>query len=157
MNKFAAALAALSISGLAHAVDYNLVLTFDGATACGASACANYDQVSQSYGDDLNGNFSYFNVNTPGESLKYWAADYNDLTDVAWTAGGDGSSRGRIEVEITDAEAITLNGFDFGAFNRTTRSTHIRVYQIDSDGDFLPAWGYDGDVGSGSTLSLIHI
>ena len=65
-----------------------------------AVVCNNFSYISQDHGDvagvvDLS--YAAPRLNT-GESLRWWAADYNNLFGVAWANGSDGDSLARIEI-----------------------------------------------------------
>jgi len=151
MKKLLATLATGALfSGAAFANTYTL--TFDQANACGGAPCANYDLISQAYGDQAGVvDITYIDVlssTTALKSLNWWNDSYNDLHGVAWASGGDSSSHGRIEIRALGGGNVTLDSMDFGAWVTTTRGTHIRVTDI---GGATTLFSYDGNVGSGSS------
>ena len=151
-NLIAIATTSLCLMGSAQAAD-NFTLTFDQNTACGNTACSNWGQLSQNYGDVAGlVDVSYINVNNPQYSLLSWDLNYNDLSGVAWTGGGAGDSdavsHGRIEIKAPNGGMVVLNSMDFGAWSNTTRGTHIVVTAL---GGGSPLFSYTGDVGSGTS------
>lgn len=114
------------------------LLTFDGDICNGGQACADFGFIDNSYGDvaavvDV----QYLNlVGNPGaDQLRFWHADYNDLTNVAWTDGGDGGSRAEIFIKPLNGDVVTLNSFDLGAYFHTQLSTTISI--LDGDNNLL--------------------
>lgn len=133
---------------MAQASPYAGLLTFDFSPC---HACYNLRQIGQDYGDVAGLiDFSYLNVLRPGESLRMWDKDYNDLQNVAYASGGnaDGASHGRIELRALGGRAVSLLGMDFGAWANATRVSHIRVSEI---GRAAPLFAYDGEIGLGSS------
>jgi hypothetical protein len=114
--------------------------------------CGNFDYLSQTYGDVAGViDVSYSSVRNATASMRWWAYDYNSLYGVAWADFDDGNSQARIELRpLQPGAVVTLNSFDLGAYVRTTRGTHIRVFEI---GGGPALWSYDGDVGNGNDFT----
>ena len=145
------ALSGLALSSAAQAATHNGLLTFDEGTSCVTSSCANYDVLSQAYGDVAGVvDITYIDVLHANDSLRWWDAGYNDLKRVAWANGTDapGASHARIEIKSLNGEAVTLNSMDFGAYPGTRLNTNIRVTAI---GGGAALFSYSGEVGFGTT------
>ena len=129
----------------AHAASHDYTLTFDGASACGGSSCANYGYLDQNFGD-VSGivDVQYVNVGS-SDPLRWWDRDYNDLQGVVWADGGDTNSHGQIVLKAENG-SVKLNAMDFGAYPNTTLGTHISVQTL--GGSVL--FSYNGDVGAGA-------
>ena len=120
-----------------------------------AVVCNNFSYISQDHGDvagvvDLS--YAAPRLNT-GESLRWWAADYNNLFGVAWANGSDGDSLARIEiVPVQPGTAVALSGFDLGAYPNVTRNTTLNIFAI---GQTTPLFTFAGSVGN-STVAATH-
>jgi hypothetical protein len=113
--------------------------------------CSNYGSLWQGTGDvagvvDL----QYSAPRHPGESLRWWNSDYNQLSGVVWASGSDNDSLGRIDiVALQPGAVVTLDGFDLGAYPNTTRATTLRVSNL--AGTVL--YTYTGAVGMGGNIA----
>jgi len=95
------------------------VLTFPANVCTGLAVCFDGSFIDASYGDVAGVvDVSYHNLQggTQLTQLRYWNTDYNDLQGVAWTDGGDSDSRAEIFIQPLNGEAVTLHGFDLGAW-----------------------------------------
>lgn len=104
------------------------VLDFSGNICSGP--CADFGTIEDTYGDIAGVvDISYRNLlgNTGVTNLRYWSTAYNDLVDVAWTDGGDTTSRGEIYIQPLNGQAVTLNSFDLGAWIDTTRTSTYTI------------------------------
>ena len=112
-------------------------------------ACSNYGSLWQGTGDvagvvDL----QYSAPRHPGESLRWWDNNYNQLSGVVWASGSDGNSQARIDiVALQPGAVVSLDGFDLGAYPNTTRATTVTVSTL--SGTVL--FSYSGSVGLGSS------
>ncbi len=106
------------------------ILTFDGNICSGGQSCGDSSPIDQSYGD-IAGQVDviYRNIAPfPGDpGLLFWATDYNDLVNVAWTSGNDSSSIAEIFLSPTPGNKVTLNSFDLGAFSNTQRDSQYTI------------------------------
>lgn len=125
------------------------VLTFDG-NICGGAACSDFGTIDKSYGDVAGVvDVQYLNLvgNTGFDQLRFWHNDYNDLTNVAWTDGGDQVSRAEIFIKPLNGGAVTLNSFDLGAYSHTQRNTSFSI--LDGDNNLLEDSGGNVLIGVG--------
>jgi hypothetical protein len=128
------------------------VLDFNGPNVCNdlasgngtAGACGNWVYIAQSYGDIAGVlDVRYAAPRYTDTSLEWWDADYNNLRQVAFAPGGDGDSKGRIDLVPLNGQAVTLTHFDLGAYPNTARGTTVTV--SDLNGNVLMS--YAGSVG----------
>ena len=127
-----AALVALAV-GLAAQPSDAATTTLDFAGAiCGASgnlACVDGLQIGQSYGDSAMVDVSYRSIDnatnlTSEAFLKYWSANYGDLTGVVWGGGDPVNFRSEIRLIPTAGFEISLLRLDAGCyFNRASCQT----------------------------------
>lgn len=111
------------------------------------ASCGDWSWLNQAYGDTAATDITYTNVNTPSQSLQWWASGYNNLYGVAFSGGGDASSHARIEIKARNADDIvSLSGFDLGAYSHTERGTNVAVYAI---GGGPALYSFAGNVGTG--------
>lgn len=114
--------------------------------------CANSSRINQDYGDIAGVvDVTYFSQPQlhSDVSLRWWAANYNDLYGVLWADGGDNpSSHGRIELKALGGNTLHLTQFDLGAFPNRTLGTIADVYEIGSN---VSLFNFTGSVGSGGT------
>lgn len=145
-------LAALAGLVLAMPASHAAIIDFHGPGVCNADAdgngavatCANWAFLSQSYGDMAGMiDVQYSAPRIPGTSLNWWDADYNTLREVAFAAGGDGNSQGRIDLKPLNGMGVMLTHFDMGAYSNTTLGTHITI--SDMSGNVL--YAFTGSVG----------
>lgn len=111
----------LAAAGTASAA--TTTLDFAGAICgvAGNQACGNSSQIGQNYGDGTGIDVSYRSIiaNTGGTYepfLKYWQANYGDLTGVIW--GGAESVNYISEIVLTPLAGyeVSLSGFDFATY-----------------------------------------
>ncbi len=117
---------------------------------------ANYGQISQDYGDNVNsfndgvGSYLQGNGFTPNISLsyqttdaqnntvedwiEYWSTNYGDLTDVAFP----GQNGHFAEITLTPelGYSVTLNGFDMAGWSKTDRVPDV-IQVLDENGTIL--------------------
>lgn len=120
---FVAALAAFALP-TAPAFALDVLLDFSGPIcgAAGTSACGDYSEIGQNYGDvagvlDVSHRSALAGSGVTVEPfLKYWSTGYSNLTGVAW--GGSWPSGQYSEFTFTPAagQQVTLNGFEFGDY-----------------------------------------
>lgn len=111
------------------------VLTFDRATACGASICGNFAPISQSYGDTALIDVSYSSLSAFGNSSVlqanafFWKSNYGDLTDVVY--GGD-TDTSVLQIKFTALQGATLqlNGFQAAGWPNTSYNAEVRYYDL---------------------------
>ena len=106
------------------------VLTFPDNICNGSTACSDSSFIDASYGDVAGVvDVSYRNLlgNTQLTQLRYWHNDYNDLEGVAWTDGGDSNSRAEIFIQPLNGDAVTLHGFDLGAYFDSQLTTQFTI------------------------------
>lgn len=111
-------------------------------------ACGDGVFINQGYGDVAGVvDVTYSQpAATSGNSLHWWANNYNDLFGVLWADGGDGpNSHARIELKPLDGNGITLTHFDFGAYLNTSRHTIIDIFAI---GSTTALFHFEGNVGN---------
>ena len=107
------------------------VLTFDG-EACGVGKpCGTYNTIDQGYGDTANLDVQYRFDSTGSASeantLRWWAASYNDLVGVAY--GTPSISGASIFFAPTAGYSVTLNAFNLGAWpNRTGAPSQFSIF-----------------------------
>jgi hypothetical protein len=148
-------LAALASIVLAASASHAAIIDFNGPGVCNTAVdgngalkpCANWDFISQSYGDMagvIDVKYSAFNL--ASTSLEWWDDDYNTLRGIAFAAGSDGNSHGRIDLKPLNGMGVMLTHFDMGAYSNTSMGTNITV--SDLSGNVLLA--YKGNVGTSS-------
>jgi len=119
------------------------ILTFPD-NACSANVdgsganipCINARYFNQSYGDAADVDVTYVDVGFPG-SLLWWNTDYSDLVGVLFSNGTDSSSHGRIEIAPIGGGAVTLNGFDLGAYFHSVRNTNLIILELGTNNVLL--------------------
>lgn len=110
------------------------VLTFDGNICNGGSVCGDGAEIDDTYGDVANViDVQYNDDRNDGggnSTLQWWAASYSDLSNVAW--GGDNDNVGSPSIFLVPLSglAVTLNGFDLGAWPNTSRTTQVTIREI---------------------------
>jgi hypothetical protein len=100
-----------------------IVTCFDGAA------------ISQNYGDIAEVvDVTYSAPLRVGESLHWWAENFNSLYGVAYADGSNANSKARIELKpLAPNTKVTLTGFNLGSYPRPTiLQTNISIYVIDS-------------------------
>lgn len=118
---------------------FSATLTFPN-NICSASvdgsgsfiACANYGYINEAYGDTATLNVTYQDNIFPGNSLRWWGPDYNNLLSAAWGGYGDcdGCANNSIYLVPATGYKVTLSSFDIGAYYHTTRPTHVVIYEV---------------------------
>ncbi len=152
----AAVLGMASLSASAYVLDFGSASpapSICSSSVAGTGAmvgCASWSYINQSYGDVAGVvDVSYDQPLHTGNTLRWWAGDYNNLYGVAFSDGGDGpGSHARIELKAGAANSlVTLTHFDLGAYPNTTRGTIVDIYEI---GSTASLFHYDGNVGAGA-------
>jgi hypothetical protein len=116
------------------------VLDFSG-DICGPggnAVCTDGSFIGENYGDIagvLDVQYRNLQGNPSLTTLRFWNGDYNDLSRVAWTDGGDGNSRAEIFLKPLNGDVVTLKSFDLGAWPDTQRTTSFTI--LDGDGNLL--------------------
>jgi len=137
------ALAAAVVAAPAAATIYTL--TFDRAEACDGGVCANFDPISQSYGDVPGLDVSYQTVDNPGDSIatgtvNYWDVDFGDLVDVAWGGFDTPSGAAQIILRARQGATIDLLSMEFAGWPATDRTSTVRLYTLDMT--FITSFGF---------------
>lgn len=142
-----AALSALTLSpALAATISFPDTVCANTASGVGALVgCSNGGYVNQAHGDVAGQlDVGYLDVDsTTGESLRWWGTGYNDLPSALWGNGTDENSFARITLTPAAGQSITLDGFDLGAYNASTRGTNLRIFALGG-----ASYSYSGNVGS---------
>lgn len=112
------------------------LLDFD-ANACSYSgngagdlvSCTSYGFINQSYGDTAEVDVRYVDLLNPASSLRWWSSNYNNLYGVVWGGNGDvaGQSWNQIQILPTVGQAVSLHGFNLGAYPTMQRTTNVRI------------------------------
>jgi PEP-CTERM motif len=133
------------------------VLDFSG-NICGAagnSACSNYAEIGQNYGDVAGSldvshrSFLAATGVTHEEFLKYWQSSYSDLVDVAWGGASSTAYASEISFSPEAGQTVTLNSFDFGDYLDRNYGSNVKIY--DGTGSVL-LWD-GGSFNPGATAS----
>lgn len=131
--------AVLAATGLS-AQAATAMLDFSGniCGAAGTSACSDYSQIGQNYGDiagvlDVSHrSITQSSMATYESFLKFWDSGYSDLRRVAW--GGSGPSGYISEMTFMPAagSVVKLVSMDFGDFNSRSRGASATVFDASS-------------------------
>ncbi len=132
MRLLATAIAALAFAAPSHADTW--VLDFNG-NICGAAgntACGNYSEIGQNYGDvagllDVSHRSAHASTLLTYEPfLKFWSTGYSNLQSIAWGGGNASAYVAEISFMPTAGNLVTLNSFDFGDYqNRSFGSSAV--------------------------------
>lgn len=161
-NMLLTGIAALAAGGAqAHTIDFGNAgqapsICANNAAGTGALvACGNSGWIHQSYGDVVGlVDVSYSQPLQSGAStLRWWAADYNNLYGVLWADGSDSNSYARIDL-VAQSGGIRLTSFDLGAYSHTTRGTQLAIYDLGSN---ALLFSHNGNVGSEPNATRFNV
>jgi hypothetical protein len=95
-------------------------------------ACSDGAAISQTYGDVAEVvDVTYSAPLRSGESLHWWAENYNNLYGVAYAGGSNADSKARIELRpLAPNTQVNLSSFDLGSYFKTSLATNIHIYAI---------------------------
>jgi hypothetical protein len=123
--KHALALSALLLA--ATQASAMTTLTFDGNVCSGSgagtgpmAACSNGSFINQAYGDEPGVDIDWRPVSGSQLSMQFWSDSYSGMQRVAY---------GNIPL-ITMSGAMTLHGFDIGAWPNTNRQSQVTVRDL---------------------------
>jgi hypothetical protein len=132
--KTIAALGFVATAAASHAA--TVILDFDPAVACGATACINEAPISSTYGStaELAVNFAPSSLNL----ASYWGADYGTLSGVAYqnnlyVSGTGTASTDPLTISFTAAAGFAITGFSFD-YATYQGSTLPVSFSLDVDG-----------------------
>lgn len=105
-----------------------LMLDFSGDVCNGGNACANNQQIDQSYGDiagQLDVVYDADRTAAGLQNLRYWGPGYETLDRVSYgTNGGGGLS---ILFQALAGYEVTVLGFDIAPYANRSRNTLVQV------------------------------
>ena len=108
-------------------------LDFEGDVCDGGVACFDGAFIDQGYGDIAGIDVVYdrdVDSGGPADGLSFWAGSYSDLANVAWGGSSDDIGRPSIRFLATGSSAVSVTGFDFGAYPNTDRETQYSIIDL---------------------------